>query len=194
MPVRTAVEVGGGFIIRLCLRFLLLNWSYYIRISSGQGEHGSLGLSYSVPMRNIMMKSEILLKLAPHSVFDILGELKLESSVISIWLIGSRANQNSNFTSDWDFLVFSSIEPVFVPRRCSDVDVIRVGPSGKGLLEGQDSELMFSFDDWRWTMRDNQSVSYIGKKFTAKAGVVHDANEPIMSRCESLAYLVWSRK
>jgi hypothetical protein len=141
-----------------------------------------------------MMKSETLLKNAPRSVFGVLREIKLESSVMSIWLIGSRANQNSNFKSDWDLLVFSSIEPAVVPQRRPNIDVIRIGPSGQGLLEGMDLELIFSFDDWRWTMRDNQSVSYIGKKFTAQAGVVHDANEPIIGRCESLAYLIWSRK
>jgi hypothetical protein len=141
-----------------------------------------------------MMKSEILLKLAPCSFFDVLRELKQESSVMSIWLVGSRANQKSIPSSDWDLLVFSSIEPVFVPMRFSDVDVIRIGPSGQGLLEGKNSELMFCFEDWHWNMLDNQSASYIGKKFTALEGVVRDANEPIMSRCESLAYLVWSRK
>lgn len=81
-----------------------------------------------------MIMSEILLKYAPQSVHDVLQELKLESSVASIWLIGSRANQNSNSKSDWDFLVFSSLEPAVVPQRRSNIDVIRIGPSGQGLL------------------------------------------------------------
>jgi hypothetical protein len=143
---------------------------------------------------NIMMKSETLLKYAPRSVFDVLREIKLESSVMSIWLIGSRANQNSNLKSDWDLLVFSSIEPAVVPRRRSNIDVIRIGPSGQGLLEGMDLELIFCFDDWRWIKRDNQIASYVEKKFTAQERVVHDTNEPIMRRCERLAYLIWSRK
>jgi hypothetical protein len=135
-----------------------------------------------------------LLKYAPRSVFDVLREIKLESSVMSIWLIGSRANQNSNSKSDWDLLVFSSIEPAVVPRRRSNVDVIRIGPSGQGLLEGMDLELEFCFDDWHWIKRDNQSALYVEKKFTVQDRVVYDNNESIMSRRERLAYLIWSRK
>lgn len=137
--------------------------------------------------------SEILLKYAPQSVYDVLQELKLESSVVSIWLIGSRANQNSNSESDWDLLVFSSLEPTVVPQRRSNIDVIRIGPSGQGLLEGMGSELKFCFDNWHWTEQDSQSATYIEREFIAQEHVDRDAHEPIMRRGKRLAYLIWSR-
>lgn len=75
-----------------------------------------------------------LLNSLPEPVLKVLAEFSKEASAESVWPVGSRANQSATVYSDWDLLVFSSVEPEVVPARCEDVDVIRMGPSKAGIL------------------------------------------------------------
>jgi predicted nucleotidyltransferase len=69
----------------------------------------------------------------------------------SIWLVGSRASKTAATKSDWDLLVFASVEPEVVPAKCEDVDVIRVGSSRETfLLEGKGLDFLLPFSDWWW--------------------------------------------
>ncbi|MBC7932529.1 MAG: nucleotidyltransferase domain-containing protein [Rubrivivax sp.] len=137
---------------------------------------------------------EELLNSLPDSVLNVLAELKEEVSTESIWLVGSRANQTSTPHSDWDLLVFSSVEPEVVPARRKDVDVIRVGPSRQTfLLEGKGSDFMLSFADWRWREIDEVNAIYVGRRFIDYPPGARDAGDPVFSETEQPAYRVWSK-
>jgi hypothetical protein len=123
-----------------------------------------------------------------------LAELREEVFTESIWLVGSRANQTSTPNSDWDLLVFSSVEPEVVPARCEDVDVIRVGPSKQTfLLEGRGSDFLLSFADWRWCEIDEVRAIYTGKKFINYPPGARDASDPVYIETKQSAYRLWSR-
>ena len=96
--------------------------------------------------------------------------------------------------SDWDVLVFSSAEPLVAPRRHRDVDVIRVGPSGRVLVEGVCEDMAFHFQDFQWTVLDGEHASYIGKKYRdTDEGYARDNNEPVYERLTQVALLVHTR-
>ena len=135
------------------------------------------------------MHSEDLLMSFPNSVLEILAQLQEEPFAESIWFIGSRANQCAREDSDWDFLVFCNVEPEVVPERRSDIDIIKVGPSGRGLLEGGN---IISLEDWQWTEIGNGEAYYIGKKFIIYESPF-DSNKPRFQRKKLLAYLIWSK-
>ncbi len=131
----------------------------------------------------------------PDYVLKVTVELKEEEATESIWLVGSRANQTSTPHSDWDLLVFSSVEPQVVPARCESVDVIRVGPSRQTfLLEGKGSDFMLSFVDWQWREIDETSATYVGKRFIEYPPGARDASEPVFSQTEQPAYCMWSKR
>jgi len=50
----------------------------------------------------------------------VLQELANDSTVESIWLIGSRANSRAKAASDWDFLIFFNAEPAYVAATRSE--------------------------------------------------------------------------
>jgi predicted nucleotidyltransferase len=72
----------------------------------------------------------------PTYVKEVISELKNENITKSIWLIGSRANNNAKEDSDWDILVFSKKRLSQVKRRHNNIDVILVGVDGDFLVEG----------------------------------------------------------
>ena len=125
----------------------------------------------------------------PGGVRALIDELAREPATQSIWLFGSRANSSATITSDWDVLVFSSTEPVAAPRRRENVDVVRVGPSGRVLVEGVCEDLAFHFQDFQWTVLDAERASYVGKKFrdTKEGG---DTSEPVYQRPTQVALLI----
>ena len=129
----------------------------------------------------------------PDYVLEIVAELQKEDSVESIWLIGSRANRRARPDSDWDFLVFCSVDPIQVEARRHDVDIIRVGPSGSCLLDGKSVDYEFSFNMWHWRELGDRRARYIGRRSRDdEDGRIYD--EPGITSIERSAYLVWSRK
>ncbi|MGH9928066.1 MAG: nucleotidyltransferase domain-containing protein [Pyrinomonadaceae bacterium] len=92
----------------------------------------------------------------------VIEELAEDRTVEPIWLIGSRANSRAKTTSDWDFLVFSSVEPVHVAERREGIDLLRVRPSGQGHADGGNE---FDFLEFQWKVIDDQCASYVGKNF-----------------------------
>jgi hypothetical protein len=95
----------------------------------------------------------------PDFVQRALAELSNGSATLSIWLVGSRANGTATESSDWDLLVFSEAEPQERSRRCDELDVIHVGPSGLFLAEGQRAaEYTLSFSNWEWKEQGDQAT------------------------------------
>ena len=125
----------------------------------------------------------------PSFVLDIIDELTAETGMISIWLIGSRANGNAKITSDWDILVFSNKKPFYRKIRHEYVDVVRVGPSGNAQLEGETHVLQFS--SWKWNQTDKQTATYIGNRFIDYPGGVRDAVDPIYKFNKRNAICLW---
>jgi hypothetical protein len=127
----------------------------------------------------------------PGGVRALIDDLAREPATQSIWLFGSRANFSATATSDWDVLVFSSAEPHVAPRRRKDVDVVRVGPSGRVLVEGVCEDMAFHFQDFQWTVLDGERASYLGKKFRdTNDGYARDISEPVYERSTQAALLI----
>ena len=138
-----------------------------------------------------LVLADSLLRDCPPGVWDVLNDLSRDATVLSIWLIGSRADGSARADSDWDFLVFSSMEPTCVTRRQPDVDVIRVGPTcRRALADGEDH--LLDFQDFSWLRLDNERASYVGKKFRAY-GAVRDQCEPVFARGASARNSTYSR-
>ena len=126
-------------------------------------------------------------------IAEAVAKLAGESATREIWLIGSRANGSASETSDWDLLVFSYEEPVPVTRRHSHVDVLRVGPSGHVLLEGQPEEFTLQFTDFQWSVVSEGLASYIGKKaIDFQEGEPKNYDAPRFVRVPLKAVLLWS--
>ena len=125
----------------------------------------------------------------PDFVMKIIEELAAEAASLSIWLVGSRANGNANTTSDWDILVFSNEEPFYRKQRDRNIDVIWVGPSGNGLVEGRVTE--FPFDNWEWRESYDQMATYQGRRFIDYPEGIRNASEPIYEIKENLAFCLW---
>ena len=84
----------------------------------------------------------------------------------SIWLVGSRANDDANEGSDWDLLMFSKNEPQENARkRSAGVDVIHIGPSGACLLEGRDRSYLRNFGNWQWREESTCAATYVSNDF-----------------------------
>jgi hypothetical protein len=129
----------------------------------------------------------------PDSVLNVLAELQQERFVESIWFMGSQANHCATSKSDWDFLVFISIEPEVVPKRHPEVDIVRIGPSGRVLAEGAGAALEISFQDFEWSLKDEMTASYVGRKYVGYEKGIRDCSEPFCLREKQSAYLIWSR-
>ena len=105
-----------------------------------------------------------LIESLPDFVRTVVKELVTTASTQSIWLVGSRANDDAQEGSDWDLLVFSNNEPHQTVRaRSPEVDVIHVGPSGVWNLEGESGVLDFA--DWQWRQESATAATYISKDF-----------------------------
>ncbi len=135
-----------------------------------------------------MFRNEIEI---PSFVLNIIDELIAEIAVVSIWLIGSRVNGNVKTTSDWDILVFSNEESVYTKQRHENVDIVRIGPSGTGLVEGLTSE--FPFDNWEWSQSDEQTATYQGRKFINYPSGVKDATDPVYKIRKNDAICLWHK-
>ncbi len=138
------------------------------------------------------MIAQRLLEGCPESVSEVLGELQRDFATESIWLVGSRANQSATAESDWDFLVFSNVDPELASARRPGVDVLLVGPGGHVLLEGKDNDYAFAFDEMQWTDLDGSSATYIGKTFLCDEESERNAEEPVFKRPRQSAFLIWS--
>lgn len=109
--------------------------------------------------------------------------------------MGSRANQTSTAHSDWDLLVFSSVEPEVVPARYDNVDVIRVGPSRQTfLLEGKGSDFMLSFVNREWCEIDETNATYVGTRCIDYPPGARDTSEPAISKTGQPAYCLWLKR
>lgn len=129
----------------------------------------------------------------PYYVSQIIDELKLEDSTISIWLIGSRANGNAKNSSDWDLLVFSTKETCVTGRRHENVDVIIVDPTESCLLEGKTIDFKLSFKNWSWSDKGGGFATYIGQKFIDYPSGIRDSSDPRCEKSINNAYCLWGK-
>lgn len=91
-------------------------------------------------------------------------ELVATEATQSIWLFGSRANDDPHECSDWDLLVFSNNEPQETVRwRAPGVDVLHIGPSGACILEGETG--LRDFANWQWRKESAYTATYVSKDF-----------------------------
>lgn len=123
------------------------------------------------------------------------AELAAEPSTREVWLIGSRANGTATDESDWDLLVFTDEDPrpVAARRLKIKIDILRVGPSGRALLEGKPEELRFDFADFSWSPVSGECASYIGKKPNGYVELqARDTDTPRFQRLNLKARLLWS--
>jgi len=129
----------------------------------------------------------------PEFVQVIVDELSNDRFTNSIWIIGSRANGYASENSDWDILYFSGNEPT--PRKQCDsrVDVIHIGPSSRGLVNGKSIEFIFPFENWEWNDIDNKAATYVGIKFIEYPDGVRDSTAPVYESRENHAYCLWRR-
>ncbi len=97
----------------------------------------------------------------PKHVSLMLERLKNEPETESIWLIGSRANGTANADSDWDFLAFVNDPVSERPARVEEVDVLRVDPEERCLLEWQLMSLSNSFETWHWRQTGLDRAKYM---------------------------------
>lgn len=122
---------------------------------------------------------------------QVLQELALDERVESVWLIGSRANGTASKSSDWDLLVFQTHDPAPTQAKHPDVDVLRVGPSGKVLLDGQSEEHTLLFADFQWE-GSGEVARYRGKHFVAfTEGQAVDVDAPRFLRPWQCAKRLW---
>lgn len=128
----------------------------------------------------------------PTQVLEVIESLTRFEHVQEVWLIGSRANGWEKLDSDWDLLVFSSVEPTPVSQRSPDVDVIHVGPSRTILLEGQPACMMLPFSSFAWHPNEDGTASYKALSLTKfESGVVRDASEPSFALRSANAFRLW---
>lgn len=141
------------------------------------------------------MRVDTLHTIGPSAVTEVLADLIREPTTLSVWLIGSRANDAATATSDWDLLVFSSVEPTVVAQRSKNIDVLRVGPSGRVLLEGKPEDYALSFTEFQWAVVAPQRASYVGKKYRdVPQGAARDYDEPRFDRPLLNARLLWAKE
>ena len=127
----------------------------------------------------------------PDDARAVLQELAHDSTVESIWLIGSRANSRSKATSDWDFLIFFNAEPAYIPQRRQNVDLLRVGPSGIVRTDGGEE---IEFRDFQWKPIDDRRASYVGKQFIPyEPPVARNGNEPVFQFFDDVAHLIYAK-
>jgi len=147
------------------------------------------------PERLSLFSSSLRIESLPASVRTVVEQLVATESTQSIWLVGSRANDDANEGSDWDLLMFSKNEPQETARKRSPgVDVIHVGPSGACLLEGQTRSSLRDFRNWQWREESTCAATYVSNDFL-------DADqEPVITdrpfqprRTPKRASLLWSR-
>lgn len=123
-----------------------------------------------------------------------LKELAYETGTREVWLIGSRANGTAREDSDWDLMVFSEEDPLPCPKKCDYVDILRVGPSGGVLLEGQSDEYTRQLvADFKWEVIADRQASYVGTKFIeSSCEATVDYDSPRVSNTNLKAILLWS--
>jgi hypothetical protein len=125
------------------------------------------------------------------------AELAAEPSTREIWLFGSRANGTATEESDWDLLVFTDEDPrpVAARRLKIKIDILRVGPSGQALLEGETEGHRLEFADFSWLRVSGKCASYLDKKLNDYVELqAQDADSPrVQRRLRRKAELLWSR-
>ncbi|QYJ80478.1 nucleotidyltransferase domain-containing protein [Shewanella acanthi] len=129
----------------------------------------------------------------PGKIKDLVFQLANDSSIMEIWLIGSRASGNTHAASDWDLLVFSTSEPQATTSRVEGIDVLWKGPSGNVLLEGQPTSFQFEFSDFNWLAVDEGQATYRGRKLNEVPEGIRDASILLHSFIEGKAVCLWQR-
>lgn len=128
----------------------------------------------------------------PDYVRRAVAELAEERTTLSIWLVGSQASGTAKESSDWDLLVFSNAEPRERSRRCAELDVIHVGPSGRFLAEGESAaNFTLSFANWEWKEQGDQAT-YTGRDFSGDE-TVRNAELTPFDRPHRQAIRIWLR-
>jgi len=90
-------------------------------------------------------------------------------SIEAVWLIGSRANETCRDDSDWDFLVFSSID-IFKGVKGNtclhriDVDLLLVDDKGN-FAKPFGEEKGGSLQKWKWCRVTEDLANYEGCKW-----------------------------
>lgn len=139
-----------------------------------------------------MNSNSATIELAP--IMTAVDDLAHDLNTREVWLIGSRANGTETEESDWDLLVFSFTEPVPILFVRTNIDVLRVGPSGNVLFDGETIPFTH-LDDFQWLSVNNQEASYLGKDSINFVDCVpRDYAAPRFIRTKLKALLVWSRE
>ena len=76
--------------------------------------------------------------------------------------VAEKSPSRAKTASDWDFLIFSNVEPVYVAERRLGIDLLRIGPSGCGHADGGNR---LDLLDFQWKLINDQRGGYIGKRF-----------------------------
>ena len=127
----------------------------------------------------------------PSFLNDIVRDISNECDVISIWLVGSRANQTAQDNSDWDIVVFQNKPLKASMARHVNVDIIRVYENKFGMVDGKNIE--FSFDSWEWSGISDLEAQYKGQKFIDYSNGVRDMSDPIYKKSACRGFCLWSR-
>lgn len=130
----------------------------------------------------------------PEKLNALIAELKEDSSIMEIWLIGSQASGTSHSKSDWDLLIFSTQDPKQTISRIEGIDILWRGPSDKVLLEGQSMTYLLEFSDFKWIEPEDGIAIYSGRKFNETPNEARDASVPLQSIIESKAIRLWCRR
>lgn len=128
----------------------------------------------------------------PQEVQGVIDKLKLETSTISIWFIGSRANGNFRMNSDWDLICFRNSLVEVQEARSEVVDVIQVGNDARYLLEGQFSDLIGEFRNWQWNDIDSKHAQY-KSRVTPVVEIGNAYNLADVKLVTYNAYRIWSQ-
>lgn len=88
--------------------------------------------------------------------------------ITAIWLIGSRANGNAKYDSDWDLLVFGDastykyVENDF-PLHSDEIDLLIV--TDDEFIKSYGNPKTGSLQKWEWKVKSESEASYKGVKW-----------------------------
>jgi len=122
--------------------------------------------------------------------------------ILSIWLIGSRANNSANENSDWDFFVFANEHilkslknNLYFKRENIDLFIVYNGNDFKE--PWGDNPKKGSLREWKWKLLSDSSAHYteikfvINKNDTAKFSVKCNLDMGDYKRSRKKAIRIW---
>lgn len=102
---------------------------------------------------------------------NFLNQIALRApGLVSVWLIGSRANDTAKISSDWDFIALGTSETLSFLRGTkdvhrADVDFLVVTDGDNFESAWGESEKGGSLKKWGWDQRDTGNSQYVQTKW-----------------------------